>query len=206
MIGRLRGVIIEKKHPNFLLLEVGGVGYEVELPVTNFAMLPSVGKEVVLLIHHVVREDASLLYGFTTRKERDAFRILIKISGIGPKSAIGILSGLSAADLYRVIQAEDIGSLTKVPGIGKKTAERLILELRDKIQILAPSPEEMSSEEQAELPTLVDGMQPEEDAVAALMTLGYSQTAAKKMVSKIYEPTLSVDELIRRALQNLMQR
>ena len=194
MIGRLSGILAEKNLPNLALIGVNGVGYEVELPMSSFALLPAVGEKVTLSIHHVVREDASLLYGFNTAQEREAFRILIKVSGIGPKSAVLILSGLSATELYRVIQNEDVASLVKVPGIGKKTAERLILELRDKIKALAPETEEFE---------LIGGAltagsteySAVEDAIEALVSLGYSQSDAKKRVTKVAKPGLTVEAL-----------
>lgn len=201
MIGRLTGILAEKRLPNQALIDVGGVGYEVELPMSSFAQLPSEGENVQLTIHHVVREDASLLYGFSSPKEREAFRLLIRVSGIGPKSAILILSGLSAEELYRVIQTEDLNSLTKVPGVGKKTAERLIVELRDKIKALAPfditgdliaaSSGTLISDDDAIIT----------DAIEALVSLGYSQTEAKKRVNKIAKPGLTLEAIIPLALK-----
>lgn len=200
MIGRLSGILAEKNLPNLALIDVNGVGYEVELPMSSFALLPAVGEKVTLSIHHVVREDASLLYGFNTAQEREAFRILIKVSGIGPKSAVLILSGLSATELYRVIQNEDVASLVKVPGIGKKTAERLILELRDKIKALAPETEEFELIGEA-LTADSTEYSAVEDAIEALVSLGYSQSDAKKRVTKVAKPGLTVEALIPLALK-----
>ncbi len=201
MIGRLSGILAEKNLPNLALIDVNGVGYEVELPMSSFALLPAVGEKVTLSIHHVVREDASLLYGFNTAQEREAFRILIKVSGIGPKSAVLILSGLSATELYRVIQNEDVASLVKVPGIGKKTAERLILELRDKIKALAPATEEFELIGEAALTADSTEYSAVEDAIEALVSLGYSQSDAKKRVTKVAKPGLTVEALIPLALK-----
>lgn len=201
MIGRLTGILAEKRLPNQALIDVGGVGYEVELPMSSFAQLPSEGENVQLTIHHVVREDASLLYGFSSPKEREAFRLLIRVSGIGPKSAILILSGLSAEELYRVIQTEDLNSLTKVPGVGKKTAERLIVELRDKIKALAPLDitDDLIAASSGTL--ISDGDAIIKDAIEALVSLGYSQTEAKKRVNKIAKPGLTLEAIIPLALK-----
>lgn len=201
MIGRLTGILAEKRLPNQALIDVGGVGYEVELPMSSFAQLPSEGEKVQLTIHHVVREDASLLYGFSSPKEREAFRLLIRVSGIGPKSAILILSGLSAEELYRVIQTEDLNSLTKVPGVGKKTAERLIVELRDKIKALAPLDitDDLIAASSGTL--ISDGDAIITDAIEALVSLGYSQTEAKKRVNKIAKPGLTLETIIPLALK-----
>lgn len=200
MIGRLTGILAEKRLPNQALVDVNGVGYEVELPMSSFAQLPQEGEKVQLTIHHVVREDASLLYGFSSPKEREAFRLLIKVSGIGPKSAILILSGLSAEELYRVINRDDLASLTKVPGVGKKTAERLIIELRDKVKNLAPA---------AGFDDLLGGSEPimtdpqviTDDAIEALVSLGYNQTEAKKRVMKVAKPGLTLEMIIPLALK-----
>lgn len=201
MIGRLTGILAEKRLPNQALVDVGGVGYEVELPMSSFAKLPQEGASVQLTIHHVVREDASLLYGFCSSKEREAFRLLIKVSGIGPKSAVLILSGLSAEELYRVIQSEDLTSLMKVPGVGKKTAERLIIELRDKVKVLAPIDitDDLISASQGSLVT--DNEAIITDAIEALVSLGYNQTEAKKRVTKVAKPGLSLESIIPLALK-----
>ena len=201
MIGRLTGILAEKRLPNQALVDVAGVGYEVELPMSSFAKLPQEGEKVQLTIHHVVREDASLLYGFCSPKEREAFRLFIKVSGIGPKSAVLILSGLSSEELYRVIQNDDLTSLMKVPGVGKKTAERLIVELRDKVKALAPIDitDDLVAASQgslvAEAGSIVD------DAIEALVSLGYSQAEAKKRVNKVAKPGLSLETIIPLALK-----
>lgn len=132
MIGRIAGVLAAKNPPQ-ILVDVHGVGYEIDVPMSSFYDLPELGKPVVILTHFVVREDAQLLYGFLTESERAAFRALIKVTGIGPRIALAVLSGLSVTDLQRAISLQEVGLLTRVPGIGKKTAERLILELKDKL-------------------------------------------------------------------------
>ncbi len=132
MIGKLTGTLLEKTPPQ-LLIDCHGVGYEVDVPMSTFYNLPATGEKVALLTHFVVREDAQILYGFDSATEREAFRQLIKISGVGPRTALGILSGMSVADLAQAVTAQESGHLTKVPGIGKKTAERLLLELKGKL-------------------------------------------------------------------------
>lgn len=200
MIGRLTGILAEKRLPNQALVDVNGVGYEVELPMSSFAQLPQEGEKVQLTIHHVVREDASLLYGFSSPKEREAFRLLIKVSGIGPKSAILILSGLSAEELYRVINRDDLASLIKVPGVGKKTAERLIIELRDKVKNLAPAVgfDDLLGDTDS-IPA--DPQVVTDDAIEALVSLGYNQTEAKKRVMKVAKPGLTLEMIIPLALK-----
>lgn len=198
MIARLRGIVWEKLPPNIVVIDANGVGYEVEVPISTFSVLPSLKDEASLYIQQIVREDANLLYGFHTLEEKEAFRVLIKVSGIGPKSAIVILSGLSVAELYDVIANEDVSRLTKVPGIGKKTAERLIVELKDKIKAISVSSNDLFATEKAQNPF--------NDAVLALTTLGYKSSDAEKMIKKIMKPGMAVDELIKVALQSLMKK
>ena len=164
MIGLLRGVILEKQAPD-LLIDVAGVGYEVQLPLTSFYKLPEVGKEAVIYTHFVVREDAQLLYGFATVEERAAFRQLIKISGVGPRTALSVLSGMGVADLAQAITQQEAGRLVKVPGIGKKTAERLLLELKGKMGADIGAPAHAASDAQA-------------DILQALLALGYNDKEA----------------------------
>lgn len=199
MIARLRGQVWEKLPPNIVVIDANGVGYEVEVPISTFSMLPAVKSEASLYIQQIVREDANLLYGFYTLEEKEAFRILIKVSGIGPKSAIVILSGLSVAELYEVIANEDVTRLTRVPGIGKKTAERLIVELKDKIKAVSM----ISSGDLLDTEPVHN---PVNDAVLALTTLGYKTSDAEKMIKKIAKPNMAVDELIKIALQSLMKK
>ena len=189
MIGRLSGTLLDKRPPA-LLVEVNGVGYEVDVPMSTLYGLPAIGERVVLLTHLVVREDAHLLYGFATDAERDAFRLLIKISGIGPRIALAVLSGLSVDDLARAIAAQETAQITRVPGIGKKTAERLLLELKDK---LAPA----LGQADAGVPTDTGA-----EVTRALMALGYSEREANLAVRGI-EPGSTVSDGIRRALKSL---
>ncbi|MBW6496669.1 MAG: Holliday junction branch migration protein RuvA [Burkholderiaceae bacterium] len=189
MIGRLSGTLLDKRPPA-LLVEVNGVGYEVDVPMSTLYGLPGIGERVVLLTHLVVREDAHLLYGFATDAERDAFRLLIKISGIGPRIALAVLSGLSVDDLARAIAAQETARITLVPGIGKKTAERLLLELKDK---LAPALG------QADAGAVTDTGA---EVTRALMALGYSEREATLAVRGI-EPGSTVSDGIRRALKSL---
>lgn len=192
MIGKLTGLLAEKQPPN-LLLDVNGVGYEIEAPMSTIYDLPHLGEKISLFIHLVIREDAHLLYGFLTRRERECFRQLIKISGVGPRIALAILSGMSPDDLARAIQMEDAVAMARVPGIGKKTAERLILELRGK---LGP--------DLGGLPAGA-GTAPasaQSDIISALLALGYNEREAIAAVKTL--PTdVSVNDGIRQALKGL---
>jgi Holliday junction DNA helicase RuvA len=200
MIGRLRGVLVEKKAPN-LLVDVNGVGYEVEAPMSTFYELPKVGEEVTLFTHLAVREDAHLLFGFIKESDRALFRSLIKVSGVGGKMALAILSGMSSRDFVITVKSNDIASLTRIPGVGKKTAERLIIEMRDRLKELLP--------DAAATDTLTsvanDAMPPDEikDAVSALIALGFKPPEASRMVSGINTKGLPSEEIIRQALQSV---
>ena len=201
MIGRLRGIIIEKL-PTLVLLEVGGVGYEVHMPMTCFYELPEAGKEAVVFTQFVVREDAQLLYGFNNKQERTLFRELIKTNGVGPKLALAILSGMSAPQFVNAVEREDPAALIKLPGIGKKTAERLIVEMKDRFKglhgdlftpaadLVLISPGGPATDDDAE-----------QEAVAALVALGYKPQEASRMVSKVAKPDASSETLIREALR-----
>jgi len=190
MIGSLRGRISAKTPPQ-LTLEVGGVGYELEAPMSTFFHLPVVGAEVRLLTHLVVREDAHVLYGFGSEDERRLFRSLIRVSGIGPKIALALLSGMSVADFYRSVHSQDISALTRVPGIGRKTAERLLVEMRDRLAVA-----ELASEGGS-----VVAASPEGEAYDALVALGYRPAEATRLLKAAGPGTHSTEELIRRALQ-----
>ncbi len=190
MIGRLRGTLLSKMPPT-LLIEVGGVGYDVEAPLSTFAVLPQVNQEAVLHTHLAVREDAQVLYGFATLAERDLFRDLIKVSGIGAKLALTILSGTDADELARCVRDDDVAALTRLPGIGRKTAQRLLVELRDRM------PDELTgSGGAASRP-----QSPENDAREALISLGFKPDDAARRLREVADPSLSAEELIRRALQ-----
>lgn len=197
MIGYLRGNLLEKRPP-WLLLDVGGVGYEVEAPMTVFYELAEVGDSVQLYTHLVVREDAQLLYGFASRYERELFRALIKVNGVGPKMALAILSGIEAGRLAQCIEQQDVSALVKVPGVGKKTAERLVIEMSDRLAKLEGAPLQVG---RVDLDRPADAVQ---DAVAALESLGYRSKDALAAVAKVEQADgLSSEELIRRALKQL---
>ena len=189
MIGRLTGLLAEKTPPQ-ILLDVNGVGYEVDVPMSTFYNLPALGERVTLLTHFVVREDAQLLFGFLTTPERATFRQLVKISGIGPRMALGLLSGLSVAELAQAVSLQDSGRLVKVPGIGKKTAERLLLELKGK---LGPD---------LALPAAVAVSEAQSDIVQALVALGYNDRDAAAAL-KALPKDIGVSEGIKLALKAL---
>ena len=190
MIGRLTGTLLEKNPPH-VLVDCAGVGYEVDVPMSTLYGLPDAGAKVMLFTQLIVREDAHLLYGFGTTQEREAFRQLTKISGVGPRTALAVLSGMSVAELAQAITMQESGRLTKVPGIGKKTAERLLLELRGKLG--------------ADLSSVIDVNRPApagNDVLNALLALGYSDKEALLAIKQMPEG-LSVSEGIRHALKSL---
>jgi len=199
VIGRLSGQLLEKQPPE-LLIDVNGVGYEVSAPMSTFYALPDVGEKVIIHTHMVVREDAQLLYGFSTQSERTLFRILIKINGVGPKLALTILSGITADEFIRCIHDNDAAALVRLPGIGKKTAERLIVELRDKVGAEAESSDTSSS---PGLMSVSSVKSPIADAVSALVALGYKPNDASKMVRSIETEGMNTEEIIRQALQGM---
>ena len=194
MIGFLKGRLAARTPPH-LLVDVNGVGYELEAPMSTFYTLPAAGEPVALFTHLVVREDAHILFGFGTDAERRLFRNLIKVSGVGPKIALGILSGASVEDFLRIIEAEDIAMLTRIPGIGRKTAERVIIEMRDSVQKLsAPS-------SLGDPLTMAGAQSPQGEAFSALVALGYKPPEVTKLLRSADEPGLSTTEIIRRALK-----
>lgn len=201
MIGRLRGIIVEKQPP-LVLLEVGGVGYEVHMPMTCFYELPDAGKEATVFTQFVVREDAQLLYGFNNKQERTLFRELIKTNGVGPKLALAILSGMSAQQFVTAVEREEIAVLVKLPGVGKKTAERLVVEMKDRFKgmhgdlFASDAPFALTSEMPVET-----GNDAESEAVAALVALGYKPPEASRMISKVGKPDADCETLIREALR-----
>ena len=198
MIGRLKGEIIYKKPPQ-LLIDVNGVGYEVEAPMTTFYDLPETGQKAVLLTHMVVREDAQLLYGFSTDGEREMFRQLIKINGVGSKLALTILSGISSAELARCVSDHDVISLVKLPGVGKKTAERLIIELADKLKLF-PQAEDKQTNQSGE--PIISRENPLVEAESALVALGYKAQEASRMIKAVNSKGLNSEQIIRQALQS----
>ncbi|MDE0950769.1 MAG: Holliday junction branch migration protein RuvA [Halioglobus sp.] len=202
MIGRIRGKLVHKQAPD-ILVEVGGVGYELQVPMTTLFQLPALGSEVSLVTHFVVREDAQLLYGFIDERDRMLFRQLIKVSGVGPKLGLTILSGMDARSFVRCVQRDDISSLIALPGVGKKTAERLLVEMRDKLKGWLVGAD--SAQEQAEGGA---PMTPVSDIVAdaegALISLGYKPQEATRMVTAVNEDSVvDSEELIRRALKSM---
>jgi len=188
MIGRLTGTLLEK-HPPQILVDVQGVAYEVDVPMSTFYQLPATGQRVVLHTQLVVREDAHLLYGFSTDAERQAFRQLVRISGIGARTALAVLSGMTVDELNLAVAAQDSARLIKVPGIGRKTAERLLLELRDKLQGVAAG-------------AAVPGVSARDDALNGLLALGYSEKEAGAALGKL-GADLNASEAIRQALRLL---
>jgi len=201
MIARLAGTLLERRPPN-LLLDISGVGYEVEAPMSVFDKLPDTGQPCTLLIHQVIREDAHLLFGFVNSADRELFRSLLKISGVGPKVALAILSSVSAADFALMVESGDSQALTRLPGIGKKTAERLILEMKSRLDGLEIGPGAAGSA--AEQAGGADSAASE--ARAGLVALGYSPAEALKMIKGLGEASASAEAMIRQALKNRMQR
>lgn len=194
MIGRLRGTLV-RKEPPALMIDVGGVGYEIEAPMTTFYDLPAVGESVTLHTHLIVREDAHLLYGFARESQRRQFRALLKVNGVGPRVALAVLSGLSEDELVRCVSEEDVARLTQVPGIGRKTAERLIVELRDKLTSETAVTAGVAISAPAE-------RDPVSEAVSALIALGYKPPEASRAVRGVpNQQGMSTEELIRHALR-----
>jgi holliday junction DNA helicase RuvA len=202
MIGHIQGIIIEKQPPQ-LIIDVAGIGYEVDAPMSTFYQLPDCGQTVKLYTQLIIREDGHFLFGFYSKEERALFKTLLKVNGVGPRLALTILSGCKPDELVRNILNNDTASLVRLPGVGKKTAERLVIEMRDKVSNWYSSNiSDASSHSQAlqhapRHPIL-------QDAIAALVALGYKQHDANRMVAKIDDGALSSEELIRRALKEVM--
>ena len=192
MIGFLRGVLVAR-HPPQLLVEVGGVGYEVEAPMSTFYQLPETGEPVRLLTHLLVREDAHVLYGFASEEERQLFRNLIKVGGVGARIALAILSGISVDAFARCVQAEDAASLTKIPGVGRKTAERLIVEMRDRLKKTGAGVAQSIASGAAGSPS--------DEAFGALVALGYRPAEAQRLLKQVEEQADTTEAMIRAALQ-----
>ena len=199
MIGRIQGILLENKAPE-LLVDVHGLGYELQCPLSTIFSLPATGQVVTLYTHLAVREDAHVLYGFGTKQERVLFRTLIKISGVGPKLALAILSGMETERFIRSIQDQDPGALVKIPGVGKKTAERLIVEMKDKLNALGAAGSMFITplEAQVDKREREDALQ---DAESALIALGYKPTQALKAVSQVAQDGMSSKDIIRSALK-----
>ncbi|WP_428773107.1 Holliday junction branch migration protein RuvA [Vibrio sp.] len=204
MIGRLRGTLIDKTPPE-LLIEVNGIGYEVQMPMSCFYELPNLGEEAIIYTHFVVREDAQLLYGFNTVKERALFREVIKANGVGPKLGLGILSGMNASQFVACVEREDISSLVKLPGVGKKTAERLVVEMKDRLKGWGEG--DLFTPYTDAAPADAGGLMQsnaEEEAVSALLALGYKPTQASKVVSQVMTADMTSEQLIREALKSMV--
>ncbi|TXF10893.1 Holliday junction branch migration protein RuvA [Pelomicrobium methylotrophicum] len=192
MIGRISGILVEK-HPPMVLVDAHGVGYEIDVPMSTFYQLPATGSQVTLFTHLVVREDAHQLFGFWTDGERRTFRQLLKIAGIGARTALAVLSGLSVQELSQAVASQDAGRLTKIPGIGKKTAERLLLELKDRFKA------------EAGAAVVSAGVLPGDDILNALLALGYNDREAQWAMGQL-DANLSVADGIRQALKLLSKR
>lgn len=192
MIGRLKGTLVSK-HPPWLVIDVGGVGYELEAPMSTIYDLPETGREVVLFTHYAVKEDTVALYGFMRESERVLFRTLQKVSGIGAKISLAVLSGVSVDEFARLVQSGDIAALTRIPGIGKKTAERIIVELRDRVDGLA-----MTAAGSGEGSVPRDAVS---EATIALQQLGYKPVEAVRLVKESSQPGDTAEAIIRKALK-----
>ncbi|MDI4650493.1 MULTISPECIES: Holliday junction branch migration protein RuvA [Pseudoalteromonas] len=206
MIGRLNGLLVEKQPPE-ILIEVSGVGYEVQMPMTCFYDLPAVGEQAVIYTHFVVREDAQLLFGFNNKTERALFRELLKANGVGPKLGLAILSGMSAQQFVSCVNNEDATTLVKLPGVGKKTAERLVLEMKDRLKdwgndLFTPFSDNAVIEPSSD-DTLVAN-NAADDAVSALVALGYKLPQAQKAVKAVNKPDMTTEVLIKEALKSML--
>ena len=205
MIGRLNGVLVEKQPPE-ILLEVSGVGYEVQMPMTCFYDLPKVGDNAIVYTHFVVREDAQLLFGFNNKTERALFRELLKANGVGPKLGLAILSGMSAQQFGSCVNNEDATALVKLPGVGKKTAERLVLEMKDRLKnwgndLFTPFSDSAVIEPASDA-TIANNAA--DDAVSALVALGYKLPQAQKAVKSVSKPDMSTEVLIKESLKSML--
>lgn len=211
MIGRLQGILIAKNPPE-ILIDVNGVGYEVQMPMTSFYQLPSAGESVTIVTHFVVREDAQLLYGFIDINERALFRELIKANGVGPKLGLTILSGMSATQFMHCVKLEDVSGLVKLPGVGKKTAERLVVELKDRLAKLEVKQgvdltADFTNTEaggSADGTSLLAVNEIKEEAISALIALGYKPQQASKAINAIYKDDMSSEALIRESLRSMI--
>ncbi len=208
MIGRLSGILIQKQAPQ-LMVDVHGVGYEVQAPMSTFYQLPELNSPVVILTHLVVREDAQLLYGFHSESERLLFKSLIKVNGVGPKLALAILSGISANEFVQVVKNNDESGLVRLPGIGKKTAQRLIIEMKDRLKDWQQPADSIDDSATDKTSTESDNSAPQQDtiqaAVSALIALGYKPIEASKMISRLDNNGQSCEMLIKQALKNTVR-
>lgn len=201
MIGCLKGKLIVKQPPD-IVVEVSGVGYEVQMPMSCFYNLPEIDSDVLVHTHFVVREDAQLLYGFTTDKEKRLFKEIIKANGVGPKLGLAILSGMTAVQFSQSVEQGDVSTLLKLPGVGRKTAERLIIELKDRLKawhsydLFNPPPPNTAG-----VSHISD---PKEEALSALLILGYKSAQAQSVIDKVLQPAMSSEQLIKAALKSMV--
>ncbi|KKD58849.1 ATP-dependent DNA helicase RuvA [Grimontia sp. AD028] len=209
MIGRLRGILLEKQPPE-ILLEVNGVGYEVSMPMSCFYELPEVGEEAIVYTHFVVREDAQLLYGFNTTIERALFREVIKANGVGPKLGLAILSGMTATQFVESVEREDVSTLVKIPGVGKKTAERLVIEMRDRLKnwhafdLFTPHADAAARRATSNETVVAASNDPKDEAISALIALGYKAAQAEKVVKQVAVDGMKSEAIIRDALRSMV--
>ncbi|MHA7814876.1 MAG: Holliday junction branch migration protein RuvA [Pseudohaliea sp.] len=200
MIGSLRGVLVAKQPPE-ILVDVGGIGYELQVPMTTLFQLPALGQEVALVTHFAVREDAQVLYGFIDARDRELFRNLVRVSGVGPKLALAILSGMDADSFVRCVQRDDSASLVALPGVGRKTAERLLVEMRDRLKDWLDDAAVPAATPAAERPADITA-----DAEGALVALGYKPAEAARLVAAVNDDSIDdSEELIRRALRSTVR-
>lgn len=209
MIGRLRGILLEKQPPE-ILLEVNGLGYEVSMPMSCFYELPEVGEEAIVYTHFVVREDAQLLYGFNTTIERALFREVIKANGVGPKLGLAILSGMTATQFVDSVEREDVSTLVKIPGVGKKTAERLVIEMRDRLKnwhafdLFTPHADAAARRATGAETIVAASTDPKDEAISALIALGYKAAQAEKVVKQVAVDGMKSESIIRDALRSMV--
>lgn len=201
MIGQLRGTVLEKQPPQ-LVLDVNGIGYEIDAPMSTFYQLPEAGSNVILFTHYVVREDAHSLYGFYTREEKALFRTLLKVNGVGPRMALAILSNVSPDEFVRLVLNNDTASLVRMPGVGKKTAERLVIEMRDKLDDWQQAPA-LAQPMKSDAPANANRHSILQDAISALVSLGYKAAEASRIITKCDDGSANSEHLIRRALQEM---
>ncbi|MDP7591206.1 MAG: Holliday junction branch migration protein RuvA [Litorilituus sp.] len=208
MIGRLSGILAEKFPPE-VLIECGGVGYEVTMPMTSIYALPELNEQTIIYTHFVVREDAQLLYGFANTTERKLFRLLIKVNGVGPKLALAVLSAMSADQFVNCVAHDDVTGIVKIPGVGKKTAERLLIEMRDrlkdwKVNVSTPVTDTLSTPLEAVQTFATSVNDHRGDAINALISLGYKPAQADKAVKMVYSDDMKSENIIRLALKSML--
>lgn len=211
MIGRLSGILAEKFPPE-VLIECAGVGYEVTMPMTSIYALPDINEKTIIYTHFVVREDAQLLYGFANTVERKLFRLLIKVNGVGPKLALAVLSAMSADQFVSCVRHDDLSGIVKIPGVGKKTAERLLIEMRDRLKDWQNSstpatdamPLQLNNEDTFVSSVNDNAYNSKGDATNALISLGYKQAQADKAVKLVYTAGMSSEDIIRHALKSML--